>query len=209
MTQDEINTKQKIYQATLELIISGKDPGRITTRQIAVKAGVNLALVNYYYQSKENLLSQVVGTMMGSIISQTIQNDGIQTDAKSRLRNILITTADAAFRHYNLCKIALSIELKNGCKNSCDMVMPLLKEIFKGYSESDLNMIALQLMLPFHHFFLEPEIYNVYLNTDFFDEKQRRQKINQMIDCILAGFAHDIEKGGLQNGEKYSGGVCI
>lgn len=193
MTQDEINTKQKIYQATLELITSGKDAESITTRQIAVKAGVNLALVNYYYQSKENLLSQVVGMMMGSIISQTIQNDSIQTDAKSRLRNILIATADAAFKHYNVCKIALSIELKQGCKNSCEMVMPLLKEIFKGYSESDLSMIALQLMLPFHHFFLEPELYNVYLNTDFFDEQQRRQKIDQMIDCVLAGLTKEVK----------------
>jgi AcrR family transcriptional regulator len=193
LTQDEINTKQKIYQATLELITSGKNAESITTRQIAAKAGVNLALVNYYYQSKENLLSQVVGMMMGGIISQTIQNDSIQTDAKSRLRNILIATADAAFKHYNVCKIVLSIELKQGCKNSCDMVMPLLKEIFKGYSESDLSIIALQLMLPFHHFFLEPELYNVYLNIDFFDEQQRRQKIDQMIDCILAGLTKEVK----------------
>lgn len=185
MTQEEINTRQKIYQATLELINSGKDAKHITIRQISVKAGVNLALVNYYYQSKENLLSQVVGTMMGSIISQTIQNDSTRTDPESRLRNILTTTADVAFKNYNLCKIALSIELKKGCKNSCDMVMPLLKEIFKGYSESDLNIVALQLMLPLHHFLLEPEIYNTYLNTDFFNETQRRQKINQIIDCIL------------------------
>jgi AcrR family transcriptional regulator len=191
LTQNEINTKQKIFQATLELITSGKDAGRITTRQIATKAGVNVALVNYYYQSKENLLSQVVGMMMDKIISQTIQNDSIQTDAESKLRNILITTSDAAFKHYNLCKIALSIELKHGCKNSCDMVMPLLKEIFKGNSESDLSIIALQLMLPFHHFFLKPELYNVYLNTDFFNEQQRRQKINQMIDCILAGLTKE------------------
>jgi hypothetical protein len=103
----------------------------------------------------------------------------------------LIKTADAAVKHYNVCKIALSIELKKGCKNSCEMVMPFLKAIFKGYSESDLNIIALQLMLPFHHFFLEPELYNVYLNFDFFDEKQRRQKIDQMIDCILAGLTKE------------------
>lgn len=30
-----------------------------------------------------------------------------------------------------------------------------------------------------------------------------------MILAFISGFAHDIEKGGLQNGEKYSCGVCI
>lgn len=30
-----------------------------------------------------------------------------------------------------------------------------------------------------------------------------------LILAFISGFAHDIEKGGLQNGEKYSGDVCI
>lgn len=30
-----------------------------------------------------------------------------------------------------------------------------------------------------------------------------------LILAFISGFAHDIEKGGLQNGEKYSGAVCI
>lgn len=68
MKQDKANTKAKIYQATLELLASGEEASHISTRQIAAKAGVNLALVNYYYQSKENLLSEVVGNMMGKII---------------------------------------------------------------------------------------------------------------------------------------------
>lgn len=186
MNSDEINAKEKIFQATLELITIGEDAERITTRQIAAKAGVNPALVNYYYQSKENLLSKVVGVMMGGIINQVLQEESMTTDTQTRLRNILVTTADAAFKYYNVCKIAISSELKQGCKNSCEMIMPLLKEMFKGHSESDLNIIALQLLLPFHHIVLAPELYNEYLNTDFFDEQQRRQKINQMIDCVLA-----------------------
>lgn len=194
MAQDEINAREKIFQATLELITGGENAERITTRQIAAKAGVNSALVNYYYQSKENLLSQVVGVMMDDIISRVMQKDSMNTDAQTKLRNILITTADAAFKYYNICKIAISTELKQGCKNSCAMVMPLLKEMSMGHSELDLNIIALQLMLPFHHIVQDPELYNKYLDTNFFDEQQRRQKINQMIDCVLAGLSREVEQ---------------
>jgi len=177
--------KKKIFQATKELVTAGKTEKQITTREIASRAGVNLALVNYYYQSKENLLSQVVGTMMGEIIEQTDQDEPTETDAQSRLKDMLVATADAAFKYRNICKIAISLELKSGCRNSCKLVLPLLKEIFTDAHESDLNIMALQLMIPFHHIVLNPEHYNRWLDTDFFDREKRKQKINQMIDCVL------------------------
>ncbi len=193
MNLDELTAKEKIFQAAMGLVGEGKTDQQITTREIASKAGVNLALVNYYYQSKENLLSQVVGTMMGDIIKQSNQNSHISTDAQTRLRNMLFVTADAAFKYRNICKIAISLELKSGCESSCKLVMPLLKEILTECDESDLNIIALQLMIPFHHIVLEPELFSRYLYTDFFDEKMRMQKIDQMINCALSGRIKEIE----------------
>lgn len=187
MNTDKINSKEKIFEAALELISGAESPEEITTRVIATKAGVNVALVNYYYQSKENLLSQIVGMLMGNIINEILQKDSSGEDAKMRLRSILLATADAAFKYYNVSKIAISVELKNGCMNSCKMIMPLLEEILEDYSKEELNIISLQLMMPFHHIMMDPELYNGYLNTDFFDEQKRKKKIDQMIDSALRG----------------------
>jgi AcrR family transcriptional regulator len=188
LTAEEINTRERIFKATLELIKEGKDANRLTTRQIGDRAGVNPSLVNYHFQSKENLIGQVVGTMMGEIIGQLRRSDAIENDPETRLREILLTTADAAFKFYNVSRIAIAGELKEGCRNSCQMVLPLLQEIFKGYTLPDLNVIALQLMLPFHHIVVDPDLYGKYLGADFFDEKQRRRKINQMVDLVLARY---------------------
>jgi len=193
MNPDEASAKDKIFQAAMELVTEGKNDQQITTREIASKAGVNLALVNYYYQSKENLLSQVVGTMMGDIIEQSNQNSQTGNDAQTKLRNMLLVTADAAFKYRNICKIAISLELKSGCGNSCKLVTPLLKEILTECDESDLNIIAMQLMIPFHHIVLKPEFYSRYLDTDFFDEEKRKQKINQIVDCVLSGRIKEVE----------------
>ena len=84
------------------------------------------------------------------------------------------------------------MELKKGCSNSCAMIIPFLKELYKGYGETDLDIIALQLMLPFHHIVLEPALYGRLLDIDFFDKQKRDQKINQMIDCVLAGLSKEI-----------------
>ena len=193
MNLDETTAKEKIFQAAMELVAGGKTDQQITTREIASKAGVNLALVNYYYQSKENLLSQVVGTMMGDIIEQSNQNSQTGNDAQTKLRNMLLVTADAAFKYRNICKIAISLELKSGCGNSCKLVTPLLKEILTECDESDLNIIAMQLMIPFPHIVLKPEFYSRYLDTDFFDEEKRKQKINQIVDCVLSGRIKEVE----------------
>ncbi|MFA7428372.1 TetR/AcrR family transcriptional regulator [Mesotoga sp.] len=194
MTSEEISTRERIFRATLEMIREGKDAHEITTRQIGDRAGVNPSLVNYHFQSKENLIGQVVGTMMGEIIGQHQRSDATETDPEARLREILLATADAAFEFYNMSKIAIAGELKEGCRNSCQMVLPLLQEIFKDYALSDLNVIALQLMLPFHHIVVDPGLYGKYLNADFFDENQRRRKINQMVDLVLARFDKEGEQ---------------
>lgn len=195
MKQDKTNTKAKIYQATLELLASGAEASQVTTRQIAAKADVNLALVNYYYHSKENLLSEVVAKMMEQVIDQTTKGDNYPENAESSLRSILISTMDAAFMHINICRIAIRMELKKGCVDSCALVLPLLDEIFKGHSKAELDVVALQLMLPFHHVFLEPELYGRLLDTDFFSKQKRDQKINEMINCVLAGSSRGIQEG--------------
>lgn len=186
VTQDEKNTKARILQAALDLLSQGVNADRITTRLIAEKAGVNSALVNYHYQTKENLLGQAVAGMMEGIISRVMREASAGVSAQEGLRRILLSTAEAAFASYNACRIAISIELKNGCVNSCAMVMPLLKSIFDDKDDDQLKIVALQLMLPFHHIVIEPQLYGRYLGADFFDSNQRDAKINEMIDCILS-----------------------
>ncbi|MHB1395019.1 MAG: TetR/AcrR family transcriptional regulator [Clostridia bacterium] len=186
MKIDNTSAKKKIFQAAIELISSEENLESITLRQIAKKADVNLALINYYYQSKENLMSQVAEIKMTSIITQVFEHSNADLDAVMKLKRLLTTTADFSFKHNEIFKIAVTGELKEGCKNSCALVMPLLTEIFKDKNEVELKIIALQLMLTFHYIVLYPEKYGDYLNTDFFDEKQRAQMINQMTDNLLS-----------------------
>lgn len=188
MERDDRTARERILDAAMEFIAGGKTGEEITMRQIAARAGVNLALVNYYFRSKENLLSQVVGNIMGGLIAQaTRRNAG--ADAQTRLRDMLLATADAAFQYRNIASIALSAELKAGCRHSVELVTPLLREMLPGVDEEDIGILALQLMMPFHHIVIDPALYGDRLRTDFFDVCERRRTINRMVDCLLAGRA--------------------
>ncbi|MFP4287866.1 MAG: TetR/AcrR family transcriptional regulator [Bacteroidota bacterium] len=57
MTKNK-NTEQKIFDAATKLFIE-KGVDRTSVRDIASKAGINLALMNYYFRSKENLFDSI------------------------------------------------------------------------------------------------------------------------------------------------------
>ena len=185
METNNFSAKEKILRAVIELIETEENLEDISIRHIAKKAEVNVALINYYYQSKENLMNQAIEVKLGSIVNEVFKNKRNEATAAETLKTVLINTADLGFRYYKLSKISVATELKLGCRSTCDMVLPLLQEIFLNKSESELKLIALQLIVPFTVMLLYPEHYQNYLFTDFFDEQQRNEKMNQMIDNIL------------------------
>ncbi len=57
------NTEQKIFDAATELFLE-KGVDRTSVRDIAAKAGINLALMNYYFRSKENLFDTIFSELV-------------------------------------------------------------------------------------------------------------------------------------------------
>ncbi|MCF8257621.1 MAG: TetR/AcrR family transcriptional regulator [Flavobacteriales bacterium] len=69
MTTKDINTANRI-KAAANRLFAEKGFGRTTTREIATEAGVNLALLNYYFNSKEELFQTIMFEVVGGFISQ-------------------------------------------------------------------------------------------------------------------------------------------
>ena len=57
---DKVTTEQKIIRAA-DNLFTQKGYAATKTREIADEAGVNLALLNYYFGSKENLYKSSTG----------------------------------------------------------------------------------------------------------------------------------------------------
>jgi AcrR family transcriptional regulator len=57
VSPEEASTKKKILQTVVRLLLNAPPKG-LTTRQIADEAGVNVAAIHYYFQTKENLIEQ-------------------------------------------------------------------------------------------------------------------------------------------------------
>lgn len=66
-------TAEQILKAAADLFIA-KGYNKVTTREIASKANVNLGLIPYYYTSKENLASIVMNRLDNSLYERAFQS---------------------------------------------------------------------------------------------------------------------------------------
>ena len=70
--KDSSEPKERIIEATTELINeSSGDINCITTRRIAEKAQVGIGLINYHFQTKENLIKTCIQHMIREMLQNT------------------------------------------------------------------------------------------------------------------------------------------
>lgn len=183
---DNSGAKERILNTVVSLLNEKKDVTKITNRQIAEMAGVNSALINYYYQSKENLLYSAVGVCMGNVFEEIIEKSSWDGQPTERLKTMVKAIAEVAFNNYPLAEIAFLYDMKNGSIETNKMILPLLKEIYGDTkTEFDLKIIGFQLIVPIQTAFLHAKEYKKYLMCDIWDMNVRNELLEKMIDNMF------------------------
>jgi len=90
----DLSKKEKILQATLESMKNDGFEG-LTVRQIASRAHVNVALVNYYFGSKDKLLNEAIQVLVNSLRESFTILDNNAMDPRERLEQFLIQYVSA------------------------------------------------------------------------------------------------------------------
>ena len=188
MPEPAPDAKARLLQATLEILNEEDDPAGITVRQIAERAGVALGSINYYFQSKDNLLYEAVSGLMTAEASRwfapAVQDSAL--DPVTRLKQLLKETSRIGIRYPKLLRIMLEHDLQHGEMTAALMLMPLLHEISGGRrSEFELRLIALQLITTLQVMFLRAGTFRLYAGIDVLDDLQRDRGIDLMVDLAV------------------------
>ena len=195
-TMESITTEQKIIQAANKLFTQ-KGYAATKTRDIAEKAGTNLALLNYYFGSKENLFKKVVQEklrMLLGAIGPVLSDEAISLEEKIRTitenyTNLLLENEELPIFILNELTVnkALFSEITQGTRQIAQPVIEKqLKEIGAEISATDLIINTLSMtMFPF---MAKPLITSSGLVEE--DEfvgfvTGRKEKIQQWITTII------------------------
>jgi AcrR family transcriptional regulator len=187
MSESEPDAKGRILQVTIDILNEVDDPTRITVRQIAERADVGIGSINYHFQSKDNLLNEAVGKIMmeeaGHWFEPVTDTD---IDPVTRLKMLFKQTSQIAVRYAKLSHLMLAYILQHGEFSVSMMTLPLMREIF-GSTKNDLELrlLTAQLVVPMQAIFVRAEAFRRYAGLDLFNDAQRDQAIDIMVDNLV------------------------
>lgn len=196
MEKETITTEQKIIMAA-DKLFTQKGYAATRTRDIAEGAGTNLALLNYYFGSKEKLFKKVVQEKMKILlgaIGPVLSDENISIDNKIRIitenyTNLLLENEELPI--FILNELTVNKDLfaeitQINRQNALPVLEKQLKEIGANISATDLILNTLSMVM--FPFVAKPLITTSKLvdEEDFVDfVTERKSKIEKWINTII------------------------
>ncbi len=188
------NVKHEIMQSTIELIREkGSNPAEITIREICNRIGIGAGLVNYHFQTKENLIAQCVQEMISEVIKQAgdVYKTLPEMTPVEKLRWIVKYTCEFLVTHENIARISILADLTavNQNDNTSQTIAafsPLVRRAFSNQAEDqEIKQRTYLMILTLQSLFLRSASLKIETGIDFNNRQQRENLIDQIIDCYL------------------------
>lgn len=114
-TWEKNDAKEKLIDVTIHMICEGKKPSEITVKDITEKAGLGNGMVNYHFQSKDNLIRLAVKKVMSCATRSLSEKMKSKSNESSiyRLTFILKEVANFIADNSEISKIAILDDLEN------------------------------------------------------------------------------------------------
>ncbi len=187
MTPEEIEARQRILEAVIGLLSEVDDSTQITIREIAKRAGVGIGLINYHFQSRENLIQQAVASLTGDLADQweTMLDHSI-ADPVERLKSLLNVNATVAMQNAKYARILIQHELLEGDFSVPLVIVPVLREIFgQAKTEQELRSLAFLLVTGLQVAFIRQQAFRRFTGVNPANDAQRTDWIDQMVDQLI------------------------
>ncbi len=193
--KDKEKVKEIIINATTELIEqSGGEVKNITARAIADKSGVALGLINYHFESKQNLIAVCVQRIVNKVLmsfapdkKDYTEPDGL-TD-KQRLISFAQQTFDFLFENYAIIKISILSDFKDykPLSNSAYTQLGLGLALRGNISENKRRLIAFALTSIMQTAFLAGENSKHITGYNLTEKTERDLFISDTVSMLMEG----------------------
>lgn len=195
MTNEEKiqQTKSKLLNSTIKLMEQADNPLSVTSREIAREAGCNLAMINYCFGSREDLIYCVFQKLYrGYLESQDVQS--LQEECstpKDFLKKIYYQGAKFMMENYNFAQALGGYFLLKRDLSQESFSYKYVYEHYQGKkSEDDCKLIAYELSVMMHIIICRKEDVKAYFGIDINNDDDLRRLIDMRVDLLLG----DMEK---------------
>jgi len=187
MTKGDQEARNRIIKAAIEILDEVSDVERVTVRQVAERANVGIGLINYHFQTKDNLLKIAIeGSLANMATNLTAPGNESPVEPVAKLKAMLQELYDYAQRHEKLIQFTLKQGILGGDLQASLFLIPVLREIFGNEkTETDLRIIALQILLPIQITSMNTSGFHLFSGIDLHSLEQRNSYINKLVDNLI------------------------
>ncbi len=192
MNKDEKlqNTKDKLIDATMCLMEEMDEPLLVTSRQIAAKADVKPAMINYCFGSRENLIYQTFQKQYLSFLNaEEIQKIiGSGRAPADILKELHYQVARCLVENYKFTKAITGFVLfKRDLGQESFSFGYVMKHFGGRKSEEECRIIAYELSTMMQLIIFRKDDIRRDWGIDLDDDEQLRRMIDMRVDMLLGG----------------------
>jgi AcrR family transcriptional regulator len=180
-------TREALIDLTVKLLNEGLDPDKITVRLIAQRAGVGVGLVNYHFQTKDNLINLAVQKHIVSVIARTPEVlKKITGSPKERLSGMFKATLDYLANYPEISRVSILRDMKSpkhndNTQNTLKVYEPLVREVV---GEKDARDKTMMLIFTGQSAFLRAQVVKDAGGFNFYDKVQRDDFVDKLTKIL-------------------------
>ncbi len=186
-------TRQKLLDAVDSLITDSEDPIKVTSRQIAAVSGVQPAMINYCFGSRERLIYEVFlrkyeATLSDAKVQKIVESS---LSPKDKLKKLHFVIASFLVKNYSFTKAITSFVLFERDLSKEQFSYGLVKAHYAGKTgkdkktDTECRMIAYELSTMLQLVLYRYEDIRDHLGLDLEDPKKLRKYIDMRVDLLL------------------------
>ena len=179
------DAKEQILDATVKLLMDSKDPESITVRDIAAAAGVQLAMINYYFRSKDELMYQAVNILRNRMAGDwlSVKGEDKEMSPYMRFREMLIALCGMSVKYSQYMRLTVEYELTKAEIISTQYTLPLIREICGDkLSETGIRITAYGIISTLQLIFFRAKDISNYLGFDVLEYNRMVEIIDTILD---------------------------
>ncbi|MGJ7922223.1 TetR/AcrR family transcriptional regulator [Neobacillus sp. LXY-4] len=184
--------KERIMATTIALIEECDSIENVTIRDIAAKTGVGVGLINYHFQTKDNLINQCVQKIIGNIINKfEVMSQGVSLEPIEKLRFLIKATCTFLATNQGVSRVSILSDLVAGTTSdntsqTINAYLPVVRSIFEDTkTDTEIYISTHILISTLQSAFLRSEVLLQSVAVDFYDKEQRDQFIDKVIERIF------------------------
>ncbi|MCR5048939.1 MAG: TetR family transcriptional regulator [Saccharofermentans sp.] len=181
-------TKDKLVDAAFELMEKAEDPMAVTSREIAARADVKPAMINYCFGSRENLIynafqKQYLNFLKDKEVEKVINSDLPPDQVLKRLHYVV---ADCLVKNHTFTKAITGFVLFKRDLGQESFSFNYVKKAFKGRkTDAECKLIAYELSTMMQLIIYRKDDIKRDFGIDLDDEEQLRHYIDMRVDFLL------------------------